>query len=82
MSKIIQLKKCLDIRLVGEADKTIASQPKADRYAIKPTDFIGVTPKMLVKEGDKVKAGSPLFFDKYHPTLLFTSPVTGVVEAV
>lgn len=82
MSKIIHLKKCLDIRLVGEAEKTVISLSKSDRYAIKPADFMGVTPKMLVKEGDKVKAGTPLFFDKYHPTLLFTSPVAGVVEAV
>lgn len=82
MSKIIHLKKCLDIRLMGEATNTIVSLPKADVYAVKPTDFMGVTPKMLVKEGDAVKAGTPLFFDKYSPTLLFTSPVAGVVEAV
>ena len=82
MSKIIKLCKGLDIRLQGEAAMTIVNAPKASEYAVSPLDFEGVTPKMLVKVGDKVEAGSPLFFDKKRPEILFTSPVSGEVAAV
>ena len=82
MSKIIKLCKGLDIRLQGEAAMTIVNAPKASEYAVSPLDFEGVTPKMLVKVGDKVEAGSPLFFDKKRPEIVFTSPVSGTVAAV
>ena len=82
MSKIIKLCKGLDIRLQGEAAKTIVDAPKASEYAVSPLDFEGVTPKMLVKVGDTVEAGSPLFFDKKRPEIIFTSPVSGTVAAV
>ena len=82
MSKIIKLCKGLDIRLQGEAAKTIVDAPKASEYAGSPLDFEGVTPKMLVKVGDTVEAGSPLFFDKKRPEIIFTSPVSGTVAAV
>ena len=82
MSKIIKLCKGLDIRLQGEAAKTIVDAPRAAEYAVSPLDFEGVTPKVLVKVGDKVEAGSPLFFDKKRPEILFISPVSGTVAAV
>lgn len=82
MSKIIKLKKGLDLRLVGEAEKVLDVAPASSGYALKPTDFEGVTPKLLVKVGDKVKAGTPLFFNKYMPEVLFASPVSGEVSAV
>ena len=82
MSKIIKLRKGLDISLQGEAAKTIVNAPHAAEYAVSPLDFEGVTPKMLVKVGDKVEAGTPLFFDKKRPEILFTSPVSGTVAAV
>ena len=66
MPKEIRLKKGLNINLLGEADKVYASIKPTDRYAVKPTDFHGLTPKLTVKTGDKVKAGSLLFVDKYN----------------
>lgn len=75
---MIKIKKGLDIKLVGGAEKTVA-ELDVKNYAIKPTDFIGVFPKMLVKEGDTVKAGSPLFFDKHRDNIKFTAPVSGKV---
>lgn len=82
MSKIIKLGKGLDIRLQGEAVLELTVAPSAAEYALSPLDFEGVTPKMLVKVGDRVEAGSALFFDKKNPKVLFTSPVSGVVAAV
>lgn len=82
MSKIIKLGKGLDIRLVGEAEKNVVEAPLASEYAVSPLDWEGITPKMLVKVGDKVKAGSPLFFDKNIPAIVFPSPVSGTVKDV
>jgi Na+-transporting NADH:ubiquinone oxidoreductase subunit A len=81
MSTVYKIKKGLNIKLLGEAEKTIVDL-NAKRFAVKPPDFIGCFPKMLVKEGDSVKAGSPLFFDKYRDNILFTSPVSGKVEGI
>ncbi len=81
MSTDYIIKKGLDIKLLGDAEKTIVDL-NAKRFAIKPTDFIGCFPKMLVKEGDKVKAGSPLFFDKYRPDIKFSSPVSGEIKSL
>jgi Na+-transporting NADH:ubiquinone oxidoreductase subunit A len=81
MSNVIKIKKGLNINLVGEAEKTI-KELSTDQYAIKPTDFVGVFPKILVKEGDAVKAGSPLFIDKHRENITFTSPVSGKVREI
>jgi len=81
MSTVHKIKKGLDIKLIGEAEKTIVDL-NAKRFAIKPPDFIGCFPKMLVAEGDTVKAGSPLFFDKYRDNIQVTSPVSGKVSGI
>jgi len=82
MSKIITLRKGLDIHLQGRAEKRLAEVRTAAEYALSPLDFEGVTPKLLVKVGDEVKAGQPLFFNKYNDRVLFTSPVSGTVSAI
>ena len=79
MSKEIRLKKGLNINLLGEADKVYASVKPTERYVVKPTDFHGLTPKLVVKVGDKVKAGTTLFFDKYNDKVNFSAPVSGEV---
>ena len=82
MSKVINLKRGLDIRLRGDAEKTSGLSVEAERYALKPTDFPEMAPKILVKTDQEVKAGEPIFFDKYHPEILFTAPTSGQVIAV
>jgi len=82
MSKVIKLRKGLDIHLLGEPAPRIVEAGVADLYAVSPPDFEGVLPKLLVREGDRVKAGSPLFFDKANEQILFCSPVSGVVAEV
>ncbi|MFI3320574.1 MAG: Na(+)-translocating NADH-quinone reductase subunit A [Rikenellaceae bacterium] len=82
MSKNIPLRKGLDIKLEGAAAQTLKKLPVAAQYAVLPTDFEGITPKLLVKVGDKVEAGAPLFFSKYNERVVFTSPVSGTVSAV
>jgi Na+-transporting NADH:ubiquinone oxidoreductase subunit A len=82
MSNKIKIKRGLDIKLIGKAEKKVQEMELSAFYGLKPTDFEGLTPKIMVKEGEKVKAGSPLFFDKYRPEVLFTSPVSGTVTEV
>jgi len=79
MSKEIRLKKGLNINLLGEANKVYASVKPTDKYVVKPTDFHELTPKLAVKVGEKVKAGTTLFFDKYNDKVNFCAPVSGEV---
>lgn len=77
----IRIRKGLDIHIKGEAEKRLeVFEPTF--CAIKPTDFIGVLPKMHVEEGDDVKVGTVLFHDKNNEKIVFTSPVSGKVKAI
>ena len=82
MSEIIKIKRGLDIKLQGKAEQTIVTVSSSGMYAIKPVDFIGLTPKLNVKVGDTVKVGTPLFFDKNRPEVKFVSPVSGTVADI
>lgn len=82
MPKVYKIRKGLNIPLKGEAEKVFTRTEQAEAYAIKPIDFPGITPKLSVLEGDRVLTGSPLFYDKHHPEVLFTSPVSGTVELI
>jgi Na+-transporting NADH:ubiquinone oxidoreductase subunit A len=81
MSKTIKIKKGLNIKLKGNAELSV-SEANATMYGIRPTDFHGLTPKLCVKDDDIVKAGTVLFYDKNHPEVKFTSPVSGKVVTV
>ncbi|PVX52621.1 Na(+)-translocating NADH:ubiquinone oxidoreductase A subunit [Balneicella halophila] len=83
MAKVYRIKQGLDIKLKGKAESIIKQEhANPNEYALKPTDFAGLTPKLTVREGDTVKAGTPLFYDKYHPEVKYVSPVSGVVKEV
>ena len=82
MSEVIRLKKGLNIKLKGSAEKVLEKLPVPATVALKPTDFPGLTPKLSVKAEAEVKAGDALFYDKYHPEIVFTAPVGGKVVSV
>ena len=82
MGTYINIKKGLDIRLVGEAENVVRELPMPETFAIKPPDFIDLTPKLLVKEGDEVQAGTPLFYNKIREEVKFCSPVSGEVIGI
>lgn len=82
MSKRIKLQRGLDIKIEGSSQKVLMPAKESLLYGVKPVDFPGLTPKLLVKVGDRVLAGSPLFQDKLRPDILFTSPVSGIVSLV
>jgi Na+-transporting NADH:ubiquinone oxidoreductase subunit A len=82
MSKVINLKRGLNIRLKGDAEKVLGTVVEAEKVALKPTDFHGISPKILVKPGQLVKAGEPVFFDKYNPEIQISAPTSGEVMEI
>jgi len=82
MSKDISIKKGLDISLVGDAKQVTTQILAGGVYAIRPSDFHGITVKLVAKEGSEVKAGDTLFYSKSDERILFPSPVSGKVTDV
>ena len=82
MSETIKIRKGLDIKLKGKADKIFMKAPRSKTYAVKPVDFHSLTPKIVAKPCIEVKVGSTLFYDKYRPEIKFTSPVSGIVQTI
>ena len=82
MSNNIYLKKGLNIPISGAATQNTRKVIVPDVVAVKPTDFRGFVPKLLVREGDKVLAGTPILADKMSQSILLTSPVSGTVAQV
>ncbi len=83
MSQTIKLKKGFDINLAGKAQEKIVDIEQPETFALKPTDFVSIQkPKVLVSEGDNVKAGTPLLYEKSMDEVMYTSPVSGEVVEV
>ncbi|MGO2103554.1 MAG: Na(+)-translocating NADH-quinone reductase subunit A [Psychroflexus halocasei] len=82
MSKSVKVKKGLKLPFKGEAEKILEVVPLSNTYSVKPPNFYSVMPKMLLKEGARVKAGDELFFSKYAEQTRFVSPVSGVLKEI
>ena len=82
MANVFKLRKGLDINLKGKAAEEKVSLEASEEYALVPDDFTGMVPKVVVREGDVVRAGDALFVDKRYPEIGFASPVSGIVSAI
>ena len=82
MPKDIQIRNGTNLNLEGDANKILVDIPVSKTFALNPDDFFNIIPKLIVKEGDFVKKGSPLFFSKQNPRIHFVSPVAGEVTAI
>jgi Na+-transporting NADH:ubiquinone oxidoreductase subunit A len=82
MSKDIRIKKGLDIKLIGEAEKATENAIISNSYSIRPEDFHSIIPKLVAKEGTRVKAGETLFYNKDNDAMKFVSPVSGEITEV
>ena len=82
MPDTIIIRKGLDLPIGGAAEKLITDARSITTYAVKPTDFVGLTPRLLVEEGNIVAVGDALFCDKNNEHIRFTSPVNGHVKAI
>ena len=78
----VSVNKGLNINLEGSPAKKLTETRHPKVIAIKPTDFPNLMPKMLVKVGDEVKCGSPVFCDKYNDQIIFSSPVSGQIKEI
>ena len=77
MSQDIRIKKGLDIKLKGEAEKITGKEISSNVYTLKPEDFHSIIPKLSVKVGAKLKAGDAVFYNKANEEMKFPSPVSG-----
>ena len=82
MSADIILRKGLNIPLKGDALQAFTTHNTSNNFTIFPDDFHGVVPKMVVKEGEKVSLGQPIFYSKVHPEIQFVSPVSGTLHKI
>ena len=82
MTKVVKIRKGLDIHLKGKAERVKREIALSDEIGLSPESFPGLKPKVVVREGDRVKAGDALFVDKMCPDVRFASPVSGTVSAV
>lgn len=82
MEQTIKLRRGLNLHLEGEAQKVVRQLPQPAEVAVRPTDFTGLTPKLLVREGDEVVAGQALLTDKQSGRIHIPSPIGGRVKSV
>ncbi len=82
MANLIKTKRGLNIPITGRPIEMIGKSTLPKDFALIPDYFQGVTPKLLVKEGDIVKAGTPVFYEKQFPDMNFVSPVSGTIKAI
>lgn len=82
MKRLYKIKKGLDLNLEGVAVCKLYMPETSKEYALLPEDFTGVVPRLVVKEGDRVLAGSPLFVDKATGKINFVSPVSGHIKSL
>ena len=82
MSRTITIKRGYDLKLVGKAAQEVENLSPSSTYALKPTDFPDLTPKLILREGAEVKAGEAVYMDKDRPEIKFTAPVSGEITEV
>ena len=82
MAVDIRIRKGANIHLKGESEKILSDAANSETFALKPDNFFGIIPRLMVKEGDKIAKGAPVFHSKKDPQILFTSPVSGTVKEV
>ena len=82
MSDLIKIKRGVDIKLVGKAEQLYGNTEQPETFALKPTDFPGIRVKLSVKEGDEVKAGTPILYNKDRKEVKFCSPVSGEIAEI
>ncbi|MGB1455497.1 MAG: NADH:ubiquinone reductase (Na(+)-transporting) subunit A, partial [Flavobacteriaceae bacterium] len=80
--KKIQNRRGAQLHIKGGAEKILKIIPPITRFALKPDDFFGTTPKLIKKEGEKVQAGEAVFYSKNNPQIQFVSPTSGTIETI
>ena len=79
---VYHITKGYDIPISGRAEQIAQEASPPGRVAVKPSDFLGVIPRLRVQVGDEVAAGSPVAENKKDPRILLCSPAGGQVVAI
>ena len=78
----IKINKGPHLRITGIPSEEIRNAKIPTSLSIQPKEFKSIKPKLMVKEGDSVSIGSPLFFDKNNPNIKWASPGCGEVKEI
>jgi Na+-transporting NADH:ubiquinone oxidoreductase subunit A len=79
---LIRIRKGIDLPLKGAPSSDLENINNISECALLGDDFPGMKPTMLVREGDRVKKGEPVFADKKNTEITFTAPVSGIVKSI
>tara|TARA_B100000900_G_C20545986_1_gene702550 strand:+ start:21 stop:1373 length:1353 start_codon:yes stop_codon:yes gene_type:complete len=82
MSVGIRIRRGATIQLKGESEKILSDASPSKTFALKPDNFFGIIPRLMVKEGEKIAQGAPVFHSKKDPRIIFVSPVAGTIKEV
>ena len=82
MSRTIRIRKGFDVPVRGEPEQVVYPGPPVKSVALCGVDYVGLRPRLLVKVGDVVGLGQPLWQDKRDPAVCYPSPGRGVVTAI
>ena len=78
----IKIKKGHNIRISGQPKKVVLEAIQSTQLKVIPLDYKGIKPKLMVKVGDEVNIGTPLYYDKLQPTVKFSSPGSGTISDI
>jgi Na+-transporting NADH:ubiquinone oxidoreductase subunit A len=78
----IRIKKGLNIPLAGTPLQQIEDANPVRSVALIGPDTVGLKPVVEIEAGDTVRLGQTLFTDGNNPGVGFTSPGSGVVDAI
>ncbi|TCS42633.1 Na(+)-translocating NADH-quinone reductase subunit A [Reinekea marinisedimentorum] len=79
---MITIKKGLNLPISGAPRQEILEGKQVSSIALVGYDYHGMKPTMLVREGDKVIKGQPVFTDKKNEGVIYTSPAAGTVKQI
>ncbi len=71
-----------NIILKGQPSQALDKVRTGSIIKLHPLDFPGIKPKLLISEGDYVKKGQPIYFDKRNPEIMFTAFSSGIVSKI
>ena len=80
--RLIDVPRGIDLPIAGAPDQSVVDAKPTAKVALLGDDYVGMKPTMLVAEGDRVKAGQPVFEDKKTEGVLFTAPAAGTVTQI
>ena len=80
--KRIETQRGANLNLNGIAEKILDKTLSVNTYGLRPDDFFGTTPKLCLKEGSNILAGTPVFYSKKTPDIKIVSPISGTIKKI